>query len=60
MTAGSNTVPNWAQAQIARAVGLDPGGIVVRHEDEGNIVFLQFSPRQEVLVCKKTGNSIRS
>ena len=60
MTAGIFTVPNWAQSALARACRLDPSSIVVRHEDSGSIVFLQFEPRQEILVDKKTGNIIRS
>ena len=60
MTAGSFTVPNWAQSALARACRLDPGSVVVRHEDSGSIVFLQFDPRKEILVDKKTGNIVRS
>lgn len=60
MTAGSFATPNWAQSALAKACCLDPGSVVVRHEDSGIIVFLQFDPRQEILVDKKTGNIVRS
>ena len=60
MTSGVFTTPNWSQALIARAAGLNPDNIAVRHEDSLNIAFLQYVPRQEILVCKKTGNIIRS
>ena len=52
------TVPNWAQALIARGVGLDPNKIVVRHEDDRNISFLQHMPRKEFLVGKADGQVI--
>lgn len=48
-------VPNWAQRQLAIAAGLDPEKICVRNEDDRNIVFLQYMPRQEILVCKVDG-----
>ncbi len=51
----SCTVPNWAQSLIARAAGLDPEKLAVRHENERHIVFLQYMPRQEILVCKVDG-----
>ena len=51
----SYTVPNWAQALIARAAGLDPDKVMVRHESERNIVFLQHMPRTEILVNKIDG-----
>lgn len=49
------TVPNWGQATIARAVGLEPQKVAVRMEDETLIVFLQYMPRKEFFVNKKTG-----
>lgn len=48
-------VPNWAQALIAMAVGLDPNNIAVRLDDDSRIVFLQYMPRAEYCVDKKTG-----
>lgn len=50
------TVPNWSQAVIAAAAGLDPKKVVVRHEDDRHITFLQHMPRQGFLVNKTTGN----
>lgn len=54
------TVPNWSQALIARGVGLDPAKVVVRHEDDHNITFLQHMPRKDILVCKVDGTVIIS
>lgn len=58
MATVSFTVPNWSQRVLASAAGLDPEGVVVRHEDDRNITFLQHCPRCEVLVCKQTGKII--
>lgn len=52
------TVPNWGQAQIAKAVNLDPDKVVVRNENEDSICFLQHMPRKEFLVNKVTGHVI--
>lgn len=52
------TVPNWGQAQLAKAVNLDPDKLVVRNEDDRNICFLQHLPRKEFLVNKVTGDVI--
>lgn len=54
------SVPNWAQALIARSAGLDPNKVAVRHEDDRNISFLQHMPRKDVLVCKVDGTVIVS
>ena len=54
------SVPNWAQALIARNAGLNPDKVAVRHEDDRNIAFLQYDPRQDVLVCKVDGTVIVS
>ena len=51
-------VPNWTQALIARGIGLDPDKVVVRHEDDRNITFLQHMPRKEFLVSKADGSVI--
>lgn len=53
-------VPNWGQAQLARAVNLDPNNLVVSHEDDRNISFLQHNPRKQILVNKITGQVIES
>ena len=50
------TVPNWHQSLIAKAVDLDPKGVSVGHEDDTCIVFLQYMPRQEIVVEKSTGD----
>lgn len=55
MAAKKFAVPNWAQALIARGIGLDPNEIVVRHEDDQSISFLQHMPRQEYIVSKCDG-----
>ena len=52
------TVPNWVQAQIAKAINLDPDNVVVRNEDDQSIYFLQYKPRKEFLVNKATGHVI--
>ena len=49
------TVPNWGQALIARAVGLDPANVAVEHEDDRNISFVQYLPHKSFLVCKVDG-----
>ena len=51
----SYTIPNWAQALIAVAAGLDPENVVVGHENERNISFLQHNPRADIIVSKVTG-----
>ena len=50
------TVPNWAQALIAKGAGLDPSKVVVRHEDERNISFVQHNPRKDILINKVSGS----
>lgn len=52
------TVPNWAQALLARGIGLDPNEVVVRNEDDRHITFLQHMPRKEFLVSKSDGKVI--
>ena len=54
------TVPNWGQAVIARAINLDPKNVTVAHENDRLITFLQFMPREEIIVCKIDGAVIRS
>lgn len=49
------TVPNWEQGLIAQAVGLDPGGIAVRADDDKTIVMLEHKTRKEYIVDKVTG-----
>ena len=51
----SYTVPNWAQALIARAAGLDPDKLMVCNENDRNISFLQHFPRADIIVSKVTG-----
>ena len=53
------TVPNWAQALIARGVGLDPAKVVVRYEDDSVITFLQHMPRKDILVSKADGQVVK-
>ena len=52
--------PNWHQALIARAVGLDPDKVAVEHEDDRNISFLQFQPRKTIVVGKIDGSWVAS
>lgn len=52
------TVPNWGQAQLAKAANLDPDKVVVRSEDDNSICFLQHMPRKEFIVNKVTGHVI--
>ena len=54
------TVPNWGQKAIARALDLDPNNIAVEHEDDRLIAFVQYSPREQILVSKADGTVIRS
>lgn len=49
------TVPNWSQALITKAVGLDPSNVAVEHEDDMRITFLQHMPRKTIMVNKHTG-----
>lgn len=49
------TVPNWYQSLIAQSVNLDPKGVSVGHEDDARITFLQYKPRREIVVDKRTG-----
>lgn len=49
------TVPNWCQELIAKAVGLDPEGTVVRQEDDSSIVLLEHKTRKEYIINKITG-----
>ena len=53
-----HSVPNWAQSLIAKAVGLDPDKVVVEHEDDRHISFLQFQPRKTILVGKTSGTQV--
>lgn len=50
------TVPDWGQATIARAAGLDPKKLAVEHEDDRKIIFLQYLPRKTIRVSKKDGS----
>lgn len=50
-----NSVPNWCQSLIAKAVGLDPGSIAVRLEDDMSIVLLEHKSRKEYIVNKTDG-----
>ena len=50
--------PNWAQAILARSVGLDPEGVTVRMEDDLRIVFLEHKTRKDHCVDKRTGKVI--
>lgn len=52
------TVPNWGQGLIAKAVNLDPDGIVVRMEDDSKICFLEHKTQKEYIVNKSTGNVV--
>lgn len=52
------SVPNWSQALIASAVGLDPKGVAVSFEDDSKIDFLHHKTRHEFLVNKATGDVI--
>ena len=54
------TVPNWGQALIAKAVGLDPSNVAVEHEDDRTITFVQYQPHRSVLVGKIDGTVIKS
>ena len=54
------SVPNWGQAVIARAVGLDPKNVSVEHDDDRCIVFLQYMPHRTVTVEKIDGTVIRT
>lgn len=60
MSNGKFSVPNWMQAKVAEAIGLDPKGVVVRLEDESRIVFLVHKTREEYSVNKTTGNVVVS
>lgn len=55
MGAQKYSVPNWAQALIARGVGLDPDKVAVRNDNDRNISFLQYEPRRDIIVSKVTG-----
>lgn len=56
----SHTVPNWAQAQMAKAVGLEPDSVAVRHEDDRKIVFLHYKDHVEIIVCKISGQILNT
>lgn len=58
MSNGKFSVPNWLQALVARSVGLDPNGVLVRMEDESRIVFLEHKTRHEYSVNKTTGKVV--
>lgn len=51
-------VPNWGQALIANAVGLDPNAVVVRTEDDKNICFLHSKSQTEFVIDKTTGKMV--
>ena len=55
----SYLVPNWAQKQLAVAAGLDPTNVAVEMENECQIVFLQYLPRQRVMVSKADGSILK-
>ena len=48
-------MPNWGQALIAQAVGINPDSVVVRVDDDRSILFLELKTRAEYLVSKVTG-----
>lgn len=49
-------VPNWAQAQLAKAAGgWDQHDVAVSFEDDGQIIFLHYKEHVEYAVDKKTG-----
>lgn len=52
------TVPNFAQALIAKAIGLNPANVAVVHETDASITFLQYLPRKMFLVGKVDGTMI--
>ena len=52
-------VPNFAQALIAKAIGLNPANVAVVHETDALITFLQYLPRKMFLVEKVDGTVIR-
>lgn len=54
----SYTVPNWSQAQLAKAAGLDPANVGVEMENDQLITFLQYIPRKRILVSKADGSII--
>ena len=57
---GKCSVPNWSQALIAQAVGLDLDNVAVEHEDDRTISFLQFQPRKSIAVGKIDGTWVVS
>ena len=59
MAAKKYAVPNWAQAVLAQAVGLDPANVSVAHEDDRTISFQQYQPYCTVLIGKVDGSVIR-
>ena len=48
-------VPNWSQSVMAEKLGLDPGELAVRMEDDHLICFLRHIDRKEFIVDKATG-----
>ena len=51
-------VPNWAQACLAKAAGLDPEKVAVEHDGDTTVTFLQYIPRKRILVSKADGSVI--
>ena len=48
-------VPNWAQAALATAIGLNPKNVAVEYEDDRCIMFQQYLPHCVVTVGKTDG-----
>ena len=52
------SVPNWAQARIAEAVGLDVDSVVVIIDNDTMVGFMHLKSRDRVLVNKRDGELV--
>ena len=53
--AGDYTVPNWSQAALANAAGLDMAAPVVTVDNDHLLVFMDLKSRVRHIVDKKDG-----
>lgn len=56
MTMKKYTVPNWGQALIAKAKGLDPRELSVINDSDYLISFLEHKTRNNYLIDKRDGS----
>lgn len=49
------TVPNWAQALIAKAASIEASSLAVRLDNDSFVCFMDLKTRKEYIVSKSDG-----